>query len=428
MRVAPHSRRRAVLTARRQRDGQATLGYHRRKSAELVDLQECPVLQPAIVERLAALRAIAAALPAREARLTVLATSAGLDISAEHGGNRLGAAAVSEIARIAAKQQLARIAVNGETVIERVPPVLAFAGIDAVPPPGAFVQAVEAAELEMTRLVREAVAGSTRVADLFCGVGTFALPMARNARVLAVDSDDKALAALDAAVRRAQGLKPVETKLRDLLRTPLGAKELEGFDAVVFDPPRAGAKAQAERLAQSQVPLVVAVSCDPGTLARDLRILVDGGYSLEGVTPIDQFLFSAHVEAVAVLRRPAPVRRLKSRSYSKYSSTWKARHPTAAWLRTLSKLCRCVLVPQFGETAHQINDRASPLGIRDTQEGPVQRKPFLAAQVEEDLRFGCRVTRVVVVGRVVRHLLKKVLHGNAPAPLQDRKAGLRKCD
>ncbi len=312
VRVAPHSRRRAVLTARRQRDGQATLGYHRRKSAELVDLQECPVLQPAIVERLAALRAIAAALPAREARLTVLATSAGLDISAEHGGNRLGAAAVSEIARIAAKQQLARIAVNGETVIERVPPVLAFAGIDAVPPPGAFVQAVEAAELEMTRLVREAVAGSTRVADLFCGVGTFALPMARNARVLAVDSDDKALAALDAAVRRAQGLKPVETKLRDLLRTPLGAKELEGFDAVVFDPPRAGAKAQAERLAQSQVPLVVAVSCDPGTLARDLRILVDGGYSLEGVTPIDQFLFSAHVEAVAVLRRPTPVRRLRS--------------------------------------------------------------------------------------------------------------------
>ena len=313
VRVAPHSRRRAVLTARRQRDGQATLGYHRRKSDQLVDLQECPVLEPAIVERLAALRAIAAALPAREARLTVLATSAGLDISAEHAGNRPGAAAVSEIARIAAEQQLARVAVNGETVIERAPPTLAFAGIDAVPPPGTFVQAVKAAELEMTRLVRQAVAGSTRVADLFCGIGTFTLALARKARVLAVDSDDKALAALGAAVRRAQGLKPVETKLRDLLRTPLGTKELEGFDAVVFDPPRAGAKAQAERLAQSQVPLVVAVSCDPGTLTRDLRILVDGGYSLESVTPIDQFLFSAHVEAVAILQRPTPVRRLRSR-------------------------------------------------------------------------------------------------------------------
>ena len=181
---------------------------------------------------------------------------------------------------------------------------MSFGGIDAVPPPGAFVQAVEAAELEMTRLVAARRLQDRRASPTCSAASARSrLPLARNARVLAVDSDEQALAALDAAARRAQGLKPIETKLRDLLRTPLGAKELEGFDAVVFDPPRAGAKAQAERLAQSQVPLVVAVSCDPGTLARDLRILVDGGYSLESVTPIDQFLFSAHVEAVAVLRR-----------------------------------------------------------------------------------------------------------------------------
>jgi 23S rRNA (uracil1939-C5)-methyltransferase len=165
------------------------------------------------------------------------------------------------------------------------------------------VQAVEAAERAMTGIVTEATAGASRVADLFSGVGTFTLPLARHARMLAVDGDADALAALDRAARRASGLKPIETKVRDLLRTPLAPKELEGFDAVVFDPPRAGAKAQSERLAQSQVPLVVAVSCDPGTLARDLRILVDAGYSLETVTPIDQFLYSAHVEAVAVLRR-----------------------------------------------------------------------------------------------------------------------------
>jgi len=129
------------------------------------------------------------------------------------------------------------------------------------------------------------------------------LPIARTGRVLAVDGDQAALSALDAAARRGQGLKPIETRLRDLFREPLSVQELKGFDAVVFDPPRAGAKAQAERLAKSLVPLVVAVSCDPGTLARDLRILVDGGYSIEAVTPIDQFLFSAHVEVVAVLRR-----------------------------------------------------------------------------------------------------------------------------
>ena len=198
---------------------------------------------------------------------------------------------------------IARITVNGETLVEHAAPTLSFGGVDVVPPPGAFVQAAEAAELEISRLVVDAVGRSKRVADLFCGIGTFTLPLARRGRVLAVDGDQAAIDALDAAARRAQGLKPIETKLRDLFREPLSARELKDFDAVVFDPPRAGAKAQAERLAQSLVPLVVAVSCDPGTLARDLRILVDGGYSIEAVTPIDQFLFSAHVEVVAVLRR-----------------------------------------------------------------------------------------------------------------------------
>jgi 23S rRNA (uracil1939-C5)-methyltransferase len=313
-RVQAHSRRRAVLTARRQAGAAPVLGYHRRRSAELVDLQECPVLDPAIGGSLAALKAVAAALPAKEVRLTVLATRAGLDVSAEHGGRRPATTALSEIARAAEEHRLARVTVNGDTLVERARPVLAFAGIGAVPPPGAFLQAVEASEAEMTRIVVETLAGVALVADLFAGVGTFTLPLARNARVLAVDSDQQALTALEAAARHARGLKPIEARLRDLLRTPLAARELDGFGAVVFDPPRAGARAQAERLAQSHVPLVVAVSCDPGTLARDLRILVDGGYALERVVPIDQFLYAAHVEVVAVLRRPPPV--VKSRSPS----------------------------------------------------------------------------------------------------------------
>ena len=155
----------------------------------------------------------------------------------------------------------------------------------------------------MVRLALTATEKAKRVADLFCGLGTFTFPLARRARVLAVDSDAEAIAALTAAAKHAPGLKPIETKVRDLYRMPLAAKELDGFDAVVFDPARSGAQAQAEQLALSKVATIVAVSCNPGTLSRDVRILIDGGYALESVTPIDQFLYAAHVEAVAVLRR-----------------------------------------------------------------------------------------------------------------------------
>ena len=301
-RIAVGSRRRAVLTARHATSGSVALGYHRRKSTDLIDIEECPILEPAIVARLEALRSFAAALPSRDIRFTVLLTRTGLDVSINQDV-RLGPDTTARLCEIAAAHRFARITVNGETVMERAAPALSFSGVDVVPPPGVFVQAAETAELEISRLVVDAISRSKRVADLFCGVGTFTLPLARLSRVLAVDGDQGAIAALDAAARRTQGLKPIETKLRDLFREPLSARELKDFDAVVFDPPRAGAKAQAERLAQSRVPLVVAVSCDPGTLARDLRILAGGGYSIEGVTPIDQFLFSAHVEVVAVLRK-----------------------------------------------------------------------------------------------------------------------------
>jgi 23S rRNA (uracil1939-C5)-methyltransferase len=188
-------------------------------------------------------------------------------------------------------------------VLQARPPALVFDGVEVVPPPGAFVQAVEASEAEMVRLALAATAKAKRVADLFCGLGTFTFPLARRARVLAVDSDGDAISALTAAARRATGLKPIETKVRDLYRMPLAAKELDDCQAVVFDPARSGAQAQAGQLARSKVATIVAVSCNPGTLSRDVRILIDGGYALEAVTPIDPFLYAAHVEAVAVLRR-----------------------------------------------------------------------------------------------------------------------------
>jgi len=300
--VALGSRRRAVLTARRER-AEPSLGYHRRRSHEVFAVEECPVLQPGIVSRLSALRAIAAGLAGREIRLTVLSTPVGLDVTADGAGARPDARTAAELARIAAGHGIARISVDGEVIAERVKPTLAMGLATVEPPPGVFVQAVVEAEAEMVGLVVAAAAKAKRVADLFCGIGTFTFPLARRARLLAVDDNEQALTALGAAARHSQGLKPIETKLRDLFRMPLSAKELEGFDAIVLDPARSGAEAQTRQIARSRVPVVICVSCNPGTLARDARILVDGGYVLESVTPIDQFLFSAHVEAVAVFKR-----------------------------------------------------------------------------------------------------------------------------
>jgi len=299
----PGSRRRAVLTASRDGD-RLVVGYHRRRSHEVFGLEECPVLRPQIVAHLGGLRAIADVVAGHELRITVLATQAGLDVALEVEKGPVGAQSAAQPARIGAEHRLARIARNGDIVMEQAVPAIVLGGAEVVPPPGAFVQAVAETEAVMASLVAAAVGKARRVADLFCGVGTFTLPLARNGQVMAVDGDRAAVEALAAAARRAQGLKPIETKVRDLYQSPLSLRELEGFDAVVFDPPRAGAGRQAERLARSKVPTVVAVSCNPATLARDARSLVDGGYRLRGVTPLDQFLFSAHVEAVAVFERP----------------------------------------------------------------------------------------------------------------------------
>jgi 23S rRNA (uracil1939-C5)-methyltransferase len=166
-------------------------------------------------------------------------------------------------------------------------------------PPAAFLQATAAGEAALARLVLEYAGDTKSVADLFCGVGPFALRLAERARVRAADSDAAAAAALRQAAANTSGLKPVEADARDLFRQPLLPEELKRIDAVVFDPPRQGADAQAQALAASKVPVVVAVSCNAATFARDARILVDGGYRLDAVTPVDQFRYSPHVEIVA---------------------------------------------------------------------------------------------------------------------------------
>jgi 23S rRNA (uracil1939-C5)-methyltransferase len=301
--VAPGSRRRAMFLAVRTVRG-LILGFARRSSREIVAVEECPVLVPAIASRLATLRAIAetAIRPRRTARITVLAADNGLDIAIA-GGGRPDAAGLEALGRFAADAALARLTVDGGAVFVNRRPEIDLGGAALLPPPGGFVQASASAEAAIAEAMLTHVGGAAPVADLFAGCGTFALRLARRTPVTAVEGDAVLLAALDAAARRAQGLKPITTRRRDLFINPPASAELDAFDAVIFDPPAAGAKALAESLAASRVPKLVAVSCNPATLARDARILVDGGYRLDRVLPIDQFLFSDEIEAVATFSR-----------------------------------------------------------------------------------------------------------------------------
>ncbi len=312
-RIVPGSRRRAVLTARCTR-GETVLGYHQRRSARVFAIAECPVLVPAIVAELDGLRAIAATLAASEARLTVLATPRGLDVAVADASGRGDGPTLAALARLTAQHAIARLVRNGELIAERARPELMLGSVAVVPPPGVFVQAVAAAEAAMVEEVLDGVATARRVLDLFAGIGTFTLALARRAGVLAVDAEAEALAALGAAANGARGLKPIATLRRDLMRVPLTAEELDAFECVVLNPPRAGAHAQVRQIASARVARVIYISCNPATLARDARILVDAGFALERVLPIDQFLYSAQLEAVATFRRvdrrPTPRPRL----------------------------------------------------------------------------------------------------------------------
>lgn len=296
-------RRRAVLTATRA-GRHILLGYHEKSSHRLVDIRECPVLAPAIVASLSGLKSLAAEVMPKKGdlRLSVLATTAGLDVALE-GADKAYERKIPALSQKTVDLDLARLSVNGEVILEVRPPLLDMGGAGVVPPPGGFTQATLMAEAELSRLVLEGAGKSKRAADLFAGTGTFALRLAQKTNVHAVEGDAGAIAALDRALRKAQGLKKVTFEKRDLFRRPLIPEELETFDTVVFDPPRAGAQAQSGMLARSRVKTIVAVSCNPATLARDLRLLIDGGYQLQKVTPVDQFRFSPHIEAVAVLTR-----------------------------------------------------------------------------------------------------------------------------
>jgi 23S rRNA (uracil1939-C5)-methyltransferase len=296
------SRRRAAFTLGRTARGVA-FGYRAARSHAIVDIAACPVLNSSIVGRLPKLKSLLAPLLGgkREARVTVTEADQGLDVAVE--GIRPSAGLFAKLAATDARIGAARITIDGESVILAGEPSVTLSGAQVRLPPGAFLQASRESDAVLAGLVKSGVGRAKRVADLFAGIGTFTFALAGSAEVDAFEQDEAAIAALTGAARTTPKLKPVRTFSRDLFRAPLSARELARYDAVVLDPPRAGARAQAEALAASKVPKVVMVSCNPGTCARDLRILVDGGYRITRVVPVDQFLFSPHIELVAELEK-----------------------------------------------------------------------------------------------------------------------------
>lgn len=304
--AAPKSRRRATFSATRTKKG-VTLGYYSRSSHTIIQLTECPLVVPEIEAALQSLAHLVEPGLSRKghASVAVTATETGLDVAVT-GGKDVDGPLRAELAKRTSAHDLARLVWNGEMISERRAPVVTLSGLKVAPPPGSFLQATADGEAALVRLVVEVVGDARRVADLFAGCGTFTAGLAKRSSVFAVESEKPQTAALDRALREqgpGLGLKPVEILMRDLFRRPILPSELLKTDAVVFDPPRAGAAAQAEQLAKSAVPLVIGVSCNPATFARDARTLIDGGYRLVRVTPVDQFLWSPHIELVGIFRR-----------------------------------------------------------------------------------------------------------------------------
>ena len=303
-------RRRATFHARLPSDGGVEVGFMRARAHEIVEIDACPLFAPELHAAPAVARAVAQALRGlgKPLDIQITATLGGLDVDLR-GSGRLEPAQTRKLIALAESFDLARLSNHGVALIERRPASVAFGEARVVPPAGGFLPATVAGEETLASRAREAMKGADRVADLFCGAGAFALRLAQAHPVFAADNDAAAIAALRRAAADTAGLRGVTAQARDLFRQPLIAAELGRFDAVLFDPPRAGAQAQTREIAQSGVRLVVAISCNAETFARDAATLVEGGYACETVTPLDQFRFSPHVEIFAVFRRGALKRR-----------------------------------------------------------------------------------------------------------------------
>ncbi len=297
-------RRRAVFSASRA-NGSLRFGFNEAESNRINDVKECPILVPKLQSHLEDLKDLASSLPLGQspARISVLSTSAGLDISIEDV-RHLSEAQRQVLVRKCGQFGFARLALGDEVLIEYRTPKLNMGGAEVIPPPGSFVQADLHVEEAMGNIVSNHLQGSKTVADLYCGMGTFALRLAERSKVLAFEENEAALKALDRAWRETGGaLKSVTFETRNLDRRPVLAGELKRVDGLVFDPPRAGAELQSKQIARSKVKKVAAVSCNPTTLARDITILIEGGYAITKVIALDQFRFTPHMECIALLEK-----------------------------------------------------------------------------------------------------------------------------
>ena len=304
----PRSRRRATLAARRTKGG-TLIGFHARNSDTIIPVPNCQLLHPDLMAAVPALEALVMAGGSRTAELalTITRTLAGPDVLVK-GGKALDGELRLALARVAEAHGLSRLSWTDErgeveVVALRAAPMQRMGRALVAPPPGAFLQATSEGEGALLDCVREVVGRAQKVTDLFAGSGTFALPLSEQADVHAVEGDAAMMAALDRGWRMVGGLHRVTCETRDLFRRPLEPDEFRHVEAVVIDPPRAGAEAQVATLARSAVPVIAMVSCNPVTFARDARVLVQAGYRLDWVQAVDQFRWSAHVELAARFSR-----------------------------------------------------------------------------------------------------------------------------
>lgn len=297
------SRRRAAFSARRTKKG-ALAGFHKKGSDIVVSVPDCQLVHPKLAAALPMVEALAILAASRKGELSVRVTlsEAGLDVDVS-GGKPLSSALQSQLADLARDYDLARVGWDGDTALTRRPALRHFGPVAVTPPSGAFLQATAEGEAALRDTVMGLTEGARHVVDLFAGCGTFALPLSRNARVHAVEGDAAMIRALDQAWRMGDGLRHVTHATRDLFRNPLLPDELTRFDAAVIDPPRAGAESQIAALADSKIPVIAYVSCNPITFARDAAVLKRAGFDIGAVTVVDQFRWSTHVELVAGFSR-----------------------------------------------------------------------------------------------------------------------------
>ncbi len=300
-----HSRRRATIAVKRTKKG-AMAGFHGRASDVITEIPDCHLLAPDLMAALPMAEDLAIIGASRKAPLSVTITTSevGLDVLVRNGKPLDGPLRI-QLAQAVERHKLARLTWDDEPLGMEQPPTQRFGVARVCPPAGAFLQATREGEAALVSAVRDAVGGARRIVDLFAGAGTFSLPLATGAEVHAVEGEREMMQALEQGWRKAQGLKKVTTETRDLFRNPLLVEDLRKFgqvyDAVVIDPPRAGAEAQVQELAKAKLPTISYVSCNPITFARDAEVLVSAGYRLNWVQVVDQFRWSSHTELAASL-------------------------------------------------------------------------------------------------------------------------------